>query len=620
MWPDRFGRQRDRNPARIGATGRDQITRLDGTIDDPDLVGIADELSRAGIVARLSVDGAALGPSPVFATELRARLLGGLQTTSSGAIAVPSVWRRAPLRALPAPRWTAIGAAAALLLSVIGLNASLGRPETPAAHATGVSGATIVRDGQASALAAGMALRPGDEVRVRTGGHATIMLGASEARLAGGAALRIDLVSAGRIVVDQIEGRVYHRVVAPASTIYTVETGSLDWIARGTAFDLDRASADGGGRVTLTTIQHDVSVSGSGLTATVHEGQQAVSTPDDTPEISIGDVPESALRDPWLIANARIDAALGYPLGILAGIDLSELHASASPNETPAIGPSVTAPPTGTSPPASHVPSGAEPTATPTPTAAATTAPRTPGPTPRPTPPPTPRPTARPTPKPTPKPTPEPTEKPTSDLETISLTATACPGGVVLDWGKFAGTGFHHYLVLKSSSTSIPAAFPPQDGARAVGGTYTTVRTKTDGYDRTERGGSTANYRAIAFGSSDQALAASAVRTVKTRPIRRVGELTIESDGSSTSFDWTRLTGSASCYSAYKLAYSADDATPSYLGGDPIAWSGSDQSVSSASVDDLPSGTYWFRLQAIRATSLGKFVVAQSDAVKYRVR
>jgi hypothetical protein len=37
-------------------------------------------------------------------------------------------------------------------------------------------------------------------------------------------------------------------------------------------------------------------------------------------------------------------------------------------------------------------------------------------------------------------------------------------------------------------------------------------------------------------------------------------------------------------------------------------------------VSGLPSGTiYWLRLQAIRATSLGKFVVAQTVPVQFTV-
>jgi hypothetical protein len=617
MWPDRFGRRPRRDRAGAGAPN-DRITRIDGGIEDPALTGLAEELSRAGFVARRAAYGPVDGPSPAFAMDLRARLLAGFAPMSAvGAlvspmgVAVPPVPRVSPRRILPAPRWTALGAAAILLLSVIGLNASLLRPEVPAARASAVSGATLIRDGVASKLAAGTDIRVGDEVRVAADGRATITIGATEARLAGGADLRIDLVSADRIVVDQVAGRVYHRVVVNPGGTYTVETASLDWIARGTAFDLDRMSIDEGGRLTLTAVQHEVGVNGPTVRATIEERQQAVASVGDTANLSIGEAPESALRDPWLVANARLDLALGYPLGIFKGVDLSEPSASSISTAAPSTRPS----PAGPSPETTHGPT-ADPTTTqpppmPTSTPSTPTGPRSPGPTPRPTP--------RPTPKATPKPTPTPSSKPTSSIEPLSFTASACPGGVVLDWASFGGGGFDHYLVLRSTSTSIPAAYPPQDGARVVGGTYTTERSKTDGYDRIGRGGATAHYRAIAFDHGNHALAASAVQTVKTKPVKRLGALAIESSGSSTRFDWSTFAGPAGCYTAYKLAYSADDSTPSYLDGDPIAWVGTNQDVGTAFVEGLRPGTYWFRLQAIRATSLGKFVVAQTGVVRYKV-
>jgi hypothetical protein len=189
----------------------------------------------------------------------------------------------------------------------------------------------------------------------------------------------------------------------------------------------------------------------------------------------------------------------------------------------------------------------------------------------------------------------------------------------VLDWEPFDGDGFHHYLVLRSASSTIPTTYPPQGGVRRVDRTYTTSRDTTDGFDRVRDGGTTAHYRAIAFGAGDHALAASSVRSVKTTPVERLGALAIAADGSSTAFGWDPYAGPAGCYSTYKLAYSAEDSTPNYVGGASIAWSGSEQQASTATVDGLAPGTYWFRLQAIRATSLGNFVVAQSSVVRYTV-
>jgi outer membrane biosynthesis protein TonB len=642
MRPDRYGRRSERGPSKVRPPRGEEVTRLDGSLEDPELVGIADELSRAGIAARGVAGGAGWGPSPAFAADLRARLLDGFSQSPAGETTLlalrttpgsqptiqlaertqpsgqrtmpvtqpllPRIARRSPTL-LPAPRWTALGAAAALLLSVIGFNASLLRPVDPTAVAGVASGATLVRDGERSTLVAGTLLQVGDEVRVAESGRATIVIGSSEARLAGGADLRIDVVSADRIILDQIDGRVFHRVVTDPGTTYTVETAGLDWIARGTAFDVHREAAERGERVTLTAVQHDVRLSGPALEATIEEGRQAVvQLGGDEPDIATGDVSEIALHDPWFVANARIDLALGRPLGILDRLNLAEASPATPPTVRPSDASFWPVPSVSSSPIAAVGPSATPP---------ATSA--TPKPTARPTPRPTPKPSPRPTPKPTAKPTPKPTPQPTPALGALSLAATACPGGVVLDWGAFGGDGFAHYLVLRSTSSTIPAAYPAEGSAWGVDETYTTEVGATDGYDPIDAGGETAHYRAIAFGEGDQALAASAVRTVTTKAMKSLGALTSGPDGAATAFGWSPLDGPAGCYSYYKLAYSADDPTPSYLEGSPIAWAGSDQAASSVSVDALDPGTYWFRLQAIRATSLGKFVVAQTTVVQYTV-
>lgn len=204
-------------------------------------------------------------------------------------------------------------------------------------------------------------------------------------------------------------------------------------------------------------------------------------------------------------------------------------------------------------------------------------------------------------------------------MEPLSFAASACPGGVVLDWAAFSGAGFDHYLVLRSLSATIPGAYPPQDGARVVGGTYTTDRSATDGFDPIDRRGGTVHYRAIAFDHGNHALAASSVESVKTKPVKRLGGLTITAAQSSTRFDWTPFDGQASCYTMYKLSFSAADSTPGYLEGGSVAWSGTRQDVGTALVEGFSPGTYWFRLEAIRATSLGAFVVAQTSVVRYRV-
>jgi len=90
-------------------------------------------------------------------------------------------------------------------------------------------------------------------------------------------------------------------------------------------------------------------------------------------------------------------------------------------------------------------------------------------------------------------------------------------------------------------------------------------------------------------------------------------------DTGKTRFTWTPLSGDGTCFTYYKLVYSADDPEPSYLKGSPAAWVGSTQAEATTLVGGITPGSYWFRLQAIRVTDFGKFVVAQSDVVQYVV-
>ena len=89
-------------------------------------------------------------------------------------------------------------------------------------------------------------------------------------------------------------------------------------------------------------------------------------------------------------------------------------------------------------------------------------------------------------------------------------------------------------------------------------------------------------------------------------------------DATKTKFTWAKYGGSAACFTWYKLVYSETNPAPSYPGGDPYWAAISDQNAGSHVVDGLVSGkTYYVRLQAIRGTALGAFVVAQTDVLTY---
>jgi hypothetical protein len=98
-----------------------------------------------------------------------------------------------------------------------------------------------------------------------------------------------------------------------------------------------------------------------------------------------------------------------------------------------------------------------------------------------------------------------------------------------------------------------------------------------------------------------------------------MGGLEIGPDGASTSFAWSPIDAPEACFTTYKLVWSATSGEPNYLGEHDGAIAVAGEATSSVSTDGIPAGTYAFRLQAIRMTDLGKFVVAQTDVVEYTI-
>ena len=336
-----------------------QVT-LDG-IADADFVAISTELARAGAVVRArELAHGTTSPRHAFAADLRARLLavcpsaepgiapaaprlaGGVLDGSDGAmpalrpldLSADGPLRRTSL-ILPAPRWTALAASALIALSVVGFGIDR-LPAVPPVQAASASDAILIRDGLRERLRAGAALRPGDEIRVESDGAAVLDVGAGQARLLGGAGLRIDVVAVDRIVLAQLEGRVFHRVVVPPGQTYTVRTASVEWTASGTAFDIDLETVDGVEQAAVAALQHDVILSGPGLRTRLGEGQRAVTRLAGADvDVSIDEIDGRSLADPWLVSNARTDQALGNPLGVLGGLVLGSVDRESSRERRP---------------------------------------------------------------------------------------------------------------------------------------------------------------------------------------------------------------------------------------------------------------------------------------------
>lgn len=256
------------------------------------------------------------------------------------------------------------------------------------------------------------------------------------------------------------------------------------------------------------------------------------------------------------------------------------------------------------------------PTPEPSPTPTATPEP---SPTPTATPEPTPKPTPEPTPVPTPKvvATPKPTPTPAPTVGTMSLALTGCNGGTVLEWSKVTDARFHHYTTLRSTSADIPAAYPPQNGAVEVAGSYLKDPAATSMVDPSAPTGTTLYYRTMAFDAADEVIAASAVVSAVVKPVADLGALSATPvEPGKTTFSWAKYGGPAGCFTYYKLVYSETDPAPSYLSGSP-AWAAiGDQATTSVTVSEPVSGTtYYVRLEVIRATATGKMVVAHTDPV-----
>lgn len=448
-------------------------------------------------------------------------------------------------------------------------------------------GATATRVGVVIPLAAGTVLQVGDTVTVAAQGHAILAVGTSRERLAGGAAVHLDRLDDTGAGVSQLAGRAYTRVRAGEHRTFGVTTGPVTWTASGTAFDIDRepvASGPHAGQelVTLLAIQDAVTASGPGFDTRVPQGDRATiyigaASPIVAP--TLDQIPPDLLLDPWLQANGALDQAAGLPLGALQG----KLHAapgSASPSTSPFATPSTGA--TDTAVPSGSPTSSPSPNATPTPAA---TPVRTPGPTPTPSPSPTPAPT----------------------IGSLGLSATSCPGGVVLGWSKFNGSGFVRYVTLRApQGDAIPAVYPPNQGYIAVVAN-TTSRTALSAAD-TEGQASTYAYRTLVVGSGNQVLAASGTPTAGDagQPETLYMDPPVGSGGNVT-FSWTPFSGPGACFSQYRLI---NTKTPG------VIWHGGSVSPPyyGVMVPTACSGQV-FELEVVRITDLTTILTGQSAPV-----
>jgi hypothetical protein len=202
----------------------------------------------------------------------------------------------------------------------------------------------------------------------------------------------------------------------------------------------------------------------------------------------------------------------------------------------------------------------------------------------------------------------------------MAISLNGCDGGVLIGWSEVLDPRFHHYTTLRSGNPDIPVAYPPQNGAVDFGTSYASKSSAVSGFDVSAPAGATSYYRTMAFDASGAVVATSGVASVVAKPVQTMGPLAVAPDAAGTRFTWTPYAGGGECFTFYKLSYTIDGTPPSYLAGDPTLLSSGDRSQATYVSADLQSGTtYTFRLEVIRGTDTGNFVVAHTDVVSYTV-
>lgn len=210
----------------------------------------------------------------------------------------------------------------------------------------------------------------------------------------------------------------------------------------------------------------------------------------------------------------------------------------------------------------------------------------------------------------TPAPTPTSSPTPTPDPAALELEVTSCEGGVVLHWSPATHPDFHHYTALRSPSREIATAWPPIAPAVDWGDTYATDPFVTSGVDASILPSSTRwSYRVMAYDAANRVVSASPVRTARLSPVADLGELVASTVDGRTRLRWRRYEGFSGCFSSYRV-----------VDGTNVMRVISDQgTVMFETTALLPGSVHRLRVEAVRGTALGSFVVGQTAVLVYEV-
>ncbi|MGZ8481322.1 MAG: hypothetical protein ACXWWO_02570 [Candidatus Limnocylindria bacterium] len=221
-------------------------------------------------------------------------------------------------------------------------------------------------------------------------------------------------------------------------------------------------------------------------------------------------------------------------------------------------------------------------------------------------------PTAEPT--PSTLPTPAALTTPTPVPGTLALEALSCDGGVALEWSPSADAAFHHYTALRSENREIPPVYPPIAPAVDWGGTYATDRFVVSAVDATfEPSQPDWNYRVMSYDVDGRVIEVSSVVTAQLLPVAALGPASAQAAGGRrTRLEWDTYSGPSACFTEYRILHGAGDPPTTLLA------TVSDRRETTLVTDALRAGTtYVLRVEAIKTTALGSFVVARSELVTY---
>ena len=486
-------------------------------------------------------------------------------------------------------RFVGLGLAACLALLAVLLGSGLMAPVKAPARVDQAIAASLVHGDGLTPLAAGALLTQGDEIRVGTGGLAYLTVADSIVRLDAGADVRLDSLDARDLQVAQLAGRVYHRVLLPHGGSYRVLTGGVVWQATGTAFDLDRRTTAATDQVLGLALQHDLRVTGSGVDASVPQGTSALVTlasSSSAGSAATSPIGSSTLDNPWLLANAALDARLGLPLGLLA----DAAHITARPATT--AGPT-DAPPTADVPVETAAATPAVPTATPAP----------------------------PTHAPTARPTAAPTKPGIPNLGSLSVTDTG-GGTYSFSWPKYTGSGFEYYkLVYAPWGTN-----PTYNGSNYWACPSNPADTSWSG--AVDPGNWGVRLQVIDTTSGKVVVRAQTNvvhLNVPLPPTKELGALNVQDNGNGTyTFSWPKYSGS---FNYYKLVFGPPGSSPTYPGGSPYwAVPGTNQTSVTLTVGagnggnaKFDPGNWSVRIQAIGYPGGNAYAFAETSAVPVTV-